>query len=313
MWFCAKIQWKSEISRKSITALREDHVDTAIGVFGSRERAEEAVKELLDQRVPKESILFLTRSETEATTLAKALGARAGGLLGGAAGLSVGVAAATLFSVPGIGQVFALGVGATTLLGLVGSQTGSAMGKALSQDERTPQPTSESSSEDAALFLKPLKEGRSLVVVRTESPEVAATACATLDRLGINMEPRAAAKMQAVTRQIGEITIVDISGRITLGQGNVMLREIMVELLEKGRKYILLNLTKVVHVDSAGIGELVRTHTSVRKHGGHVKLVNPNKKVRDLLQMTMLSAVFDVQEDEPSAIKSFSLSSKATA
>jgi anti-sigma B factor antagonist len=203
-------------------------------------------------------------------------------------------------------------VGATALLGFLGSQTGAAIGKALSDDEETPKPNSaNNSSGDAALFLEPLKQGRSLVVVRTDSREAAATACATLDRLGMSMQARAAAKMQAATRQIGEITIVDISGRIMLGEGNVMLREIMVDLLEKGHKHILLNLAEVTHVDSAGIGELVRTHTSVRKQGGHVKLVSPSKKVHELLQMTMLSAVFDVQPDEPTAIRSFGLSSKA--
>jgi anti-sigma B factor antagonist len=290
----------------------EDHLDTAIGVFGSRERAEEAVKELLDKHVPKDSIVFLTRSENEATALATELGTYAGGFIGGAAGLSAGVAAATLFLIPGIGQVFALGVGATALLGFLGSQTGAAIGKALSDDEETPKPNSaNNSSGDAALFLEPLKQGRSLVVVRTDSREAAATACATLDRLGMSMQARAAAKMQAATRQIGEITIVDISGRIMLGEGNVMLREIMVDLLEKGHKHILLNLAEVTHVDSAGIGELVRTHTSVRKQGGHVKLVSPSKKVHELLQMTMLSAVFDVQPDEPTAVRSFGLSSKA--
>jgi anti-sigma B factor antagonist len=127
----------------------------------------------------------------------------------------------------------------------------------------------------------------------------------------MSMQPRGAGKMRASTRQIGEITILDISGGITLGEGILLLREIMVDLLAKGNKHILLNLTEVVHVDSAGIGELVRSHTSVRKQGGHIKLVNPNQKVRDLLRMTMLSAVFDVQEDETAAIKSFGLSSKA--
>jgi anti-sigma B factor antagonist len=300
------------VQAKSRIGYREDHLETAIGVFGSRDRAEEAVKELLDKHVPKDSIVFLTRSENEATALATEIGTYAGGFIGGAAGLSAGVAAATLFLIPGIGQVFALGVGATALLGFLGSQTGAAVGKAISDDEETPQPTAAgSSSEDASLFLEPLKQGRSLVVVRTDSPTAAATACATLDRLGMSMQPRAAAKMQAAARQVGEIAIVDISGRITLGEGNVMLREIMVDLLEKGHKHILLNMTDVIHVDSAGIGELVRSHTSVRKQGGRMKLVNPHKKVRDLLQMTMLAAVFDVQEDEASAVKSFGLSSKA--
>jgi anti-sigma B factor antagonist len=287
-------------------------LDTAIGVFDSRESAEGAVKELLDKHVPKDSIVFLTRSENEAAALATELGTYAGGFVGGAAGLSAGVAAATLFLIPGIGQVVALGVGATALLGFLGSQIGAAVGKAISGDDQTPKPTSaESSPEDAPLFLEPLKQGRSLVVVRTDSPTAAATACATLDRLGMSMQARAGTKMRAATRQVGEIAIVDISGRITLGEGNVMLREIMVDLLEKGHKHILLNLTEVVHVDSAGIGELVRTHTSVRKQGGHMKLVSPNKRVHELLQMTMLSAVFDVQPDEPTAIRSFGLSSKA--
>ena len=104
---------------------------------------------------------------------------------------------------------------------------------------------------------------------------------------------------------------MDIKGRITLGEGNLILREIMAGLLEKGNKHILLNMTDVAHVDSAGIGELVRSHTSVRKQGGHIELANVNKKVQDLFQMTMLSAVFDVHPDESSAIKSFGLSSKA--
>jgi len=287
-------------------------LDTAIGVFGSRERAEEAMKELLGKHVPKDSIVFLTRSENEATALATELGTYAGGFIGGAAGLSAGVAAATLFLIPGIGQVFALGVGATALLGFLGSQTGAAVGKALSADEETPEPNSaKNAAEDAALFLEPLKQGRSVVVVRTDSPSAAATACATLDRVGMGMQVPEAKKMRTGTRHVGEIAVVDISGRITLGEGNVILREIIVDLLEKGHKHILLNLAEVAHVDSAGIGELVRTHTSVRKQGGHVKLVSPNRKVHELLQMTMLSAVFDVQPDEPTAIRSFGLSSTA--
>jgi len=86
-------------------------METAIGVFSARERAEEAVRELLDRKVPQESIVFLTRSETEAKIVGKELGATAGGFVGVSAGMSAGVAAATLMAVPGIGQVFALGAG----------------------------------------------------------------------------------------------------------------------------------------------------------------------------------------------------------
>jgi anti-sigma B factor antagonist len=125
------------------------------------------------------------------------------------------------------------------------------------------------------------------------------------------MQAQSASRMQAATRELGEITIVDIKGPITIGEGNVMLREIMVGLLEKRKKYVLLNMTHVAHLDSAGIGELVRSHTSVRKQGGQLKLANVNKKVQELLQKTMLLAVFDVHQDETSAVKSFGLSSKA--
>lgn len=127
----------------------------------------------------------------------------------------------------------------------------------------------------------------------------------------MSMQTQPAGRMQAATREIGEITIVDIKGRITIGEGNVMLREIMVGLLEKGKKHVLLNMTDVAHVDSAGIGELVCSHTSVRKQGGQLKLANVNKRVQELLQKTMLLAVFDVHQDETSAVKSFGLSSKA--
>jgi anti-sigma B factor antagonist len=288
-------------------------VETAIGVFSSRDRAEAAVKELLDKQVPKDSIVFLSRSEKEAAAFATELGTYAGGFIGGAAGLSAGVAAAaTLFLVPGIGQVFALGVGASALLGFLGSHTGAVVGKVFSGGEVPPQPTAKDTvPEDAALFLEPLKQGRSLVVVRTDSALVVATACSTLDRLGMSVPAPAAAKAQASTRQVGGITIVDVTGRITLGEGNLMLRKIMVDLVEKGNKHIALNMTDVAHVDSAGLGELVRSHTSLRKQGGQLKLVNPHAKVRELLQMTMLSKVFDVQDDEATAIKSFGFASKA--
>jgi anti-sigma B factor antagonist len=129
--------------------------------------------------------------------------------------------------------------------------------------------------------------------------------------LGMTMQAQPASRMQAVTREIGAITIVEIKGRITIGEGSVMLREIMVGLLEKGKKHLLLNMTDVTHVDSAGIGELVRSHTSVRKQGGQLKLANVNKKVQELLQKTLLLAVLDVHQDETSAVKSFGLDCNA--
>ena len=280
-------------------------METAIGVFASRDSAEEGVKELLQRGVPESSLVFLTRSESEAKTVGKQIGAFAGGFVGGAAGMSAGVAAATLL-VPGIGAVFALGFGAAALLGLAGAGAGATTGAAMAREPGAPQPTpDEKCSEDAAFFREVLKEGRSLIVVRTESQETATSACAILDRLGLGMQGRTPVKMQTTTRQVGEVIVLDVSGRITLGEGNVMLREIVRDLAEKGNKRIVLNLGEVVYIDSSGVGELVKTHTTIRNKGGQLKLANLNRRVHDLLQMTRLYTVFDIEQDEASALKSF--------
>ena len=111
--------------------------------------------------------------------------------------------------------------------------------------------------------------------------------------------------MKASTRQVDGITIVDLSGRITLGEGSVVLRDSIKDLLGKGQKKILLNLGDVSYIDSSGIGELVSAFTSVRNQGGELKLLNLTKKVHDLLQITKLYTVFDVKDDEATAIAAF--------
>lgn len=111
--------------------------------------------------------------------------------------------------------------------------------------------------------------------------------------------------MKANTRQVDGIAIVDLSGRITLGEGSVILRDTVRDLVGKGNKKILLNLGEVNYIDSSGIGELVSAFTSVRNQGGELKLLNLTKKVHDLLQITKLYTVFDVKDDETAAIKSF--------
>ncbi len=112
--------------------------------------------------------------------------------------------------------------------------------------------------------------------------------------------------MKISTRQVDGVTVVDCSGRITLGEGSVTLRETVAGLLSKGQKKILLNLGDVNYIDSSGIGELVSAFTTVRKQGGDLKLLNLTKKVHDLLQITKLYTVFEVKDDEAAAIKSFS-------
>jgi len=111
--------------------------------------------------------------------------------------------------------------------------------------------------------------------------------------------------MKIGTRQVDGVTILDLSGRITLGEGSVQLRDAVRDLLSKGQKHILLNLADVSYIDSSGIGELVSAFTTVRNQGGELKLLKLTKKVHDLLQITKLYTVFDVKEDEASAIGSF--------
>lgn len=286
-------------------------METAIGVFTSRDHAEEAVKELRQRGVPEEAIVFLTRSENEAKTIAKEFGAYVGGFVGGAAGMTTGVVTAALL-LPGVGTVFALGFGAAALLGLAGAGAGASVGSAAAHDADAPLPTAhDKASEDVAFFREVLKEGRSLIVVRTESQPLATSACEVLDQRGLGMRGHTPVKMQTATRLVGNVTVLDIRGRITVGEGNVILREIVRDLAEKGRKAIVLNLGEVHYIDSSGVGELVKAHTTIRNQGGQLKLANLNKRVHDLLQMTRLAAVFDIQKDEASAIKSFEGSSAA--
>ncbi len=107
------------------------------------------------------------------------------------------------------------------------------------------------------------------------------------------------------TRQVGDVTVVDVSGRITLGEGSSALRDAMRELTAKGNKKILLNLGDVSYIDSSGIGELVSGFTTVANAGGTLKLLSLTKRVKDLLQITKLYTVFDVHEDEAHAVRSF--------
>lgn len=111
--------------------------------------------------------------------------------------------------------------------------------------------------------------------------------------------------MKSTTRQVDGVTIVDLSGRITLGEGSTMLRDIVRDMIAKGNKKILLNLGDVTYIDSSGIGELVSAFTTVRNGGGELKLLNLTKKVHDLLQITKLYTVFDIKDDEANAIQSF--------
>ena len=113
------------------------------------------------------------------------------------------------------------------------------------------------------------------------------------------------ANLNIKDRQVNDVTILDLSGKITIGEGSVQLREAVRRQLDEGRKKILLNLGDVSYVDSSGIGELVSSYTTTNHNGGQLKLLNQTKKINDLLTITKLLTVFDVYESEPEALNSF--------
>jgi anti-sigma B factor antagonist len=111
--------------------------------------------------------------------------------------------------------------------------------------------------------------------------------------------------IQVTNRMVGDVSVVDVSGRITLGEGASMLRENIRGLVGKGNKKILLNLSDVSYIDSSGIGELVSGFTTVTNQGGVLKLLGLTKRVKDLLQITKLYTVFEVFDEEATAVRSF--------
>lgn len=106
-------------------------------------------------------------------------------------------------------------------------------------------------------------------------------------------------------RQVGDVTVIDASGRITLGEGASTFRDTVRDLAAQGSKKLLLNLSEVSYIDSSGIGEMVSGFTTVTNHGGRLKLLGLSKRVKDLLQITKLYTVFEVFDDEATAVRSF--------
>ena len=113
--------------------------------------------------------------------------------------------------------------------------------------------------------------------------------------------------MKFSTRKtIENVVIIDVDGKILLGEGDIEIKEIVDNLLAQGERKILLNMTKVPHIDSAGLGEMIRCFTTIRKNDGHFKLLSPNQRIKDLLHITKLLNVFDCYDSESAAIESFS-------
>lgn len=112
--------------------------------------------------------------------------------------------------------------------------------------------------------------------------------------------------VKLTTRQVGDVTVIDASGRITLGEGSTAFREKIKELVASGNDKILINMGDISYIDSSGIGELVSGYTTTTNAGGMLKLLNLGKRVQDLLQITKLYTVFETFDDEAAAIRSFS-------
>lgn len=113
------------------------------------------------------------------------------------------------------------------------------------------------------------------------------------------------AELNISERQAGDVTVLDMDGKITIGEGSVALRTAIRRLLEEGKKKILLNLGGVGYIDSSGIGELVSSFTAINKESGQLKLLNLTQKLQDLLAITKLLTVFDVYENEADALNSY--------
>jgi anti-sigma B factor antagonist len=112
--------------------------------------------------------------------------------------------------------------------------------------------------------------------------------------------------MQIEERVVDDVTILDLKGKMTLGEGDELLKDKINSLASQGHKKLVLNLEGVPYIDSAGLGEIVRTYTSISRQGGKLKLLNVSKRIYDLLVITKLVTIFDSYEDEAEAVRSFS-------
>jgi len=116
--------------------------------------------------------------------------------------------------------------------------------------------------------------------------------------------------MQIEERNVGDVVVLDLKGKITLGQGDELLKDKVNSLVNQGHRKIVLNLADVPYIDSAGLGEIVRTYTTVSKNGGSLKLLNLTKRITDLLAITKLLTVFETFDTESDAVRSFSASAQ---
>jgi len=269
---------------------------TAVGVFSKLDQAEQAIRALLKNRVPPERITFLTRSEPAANSIGNHLYSESGLRDAGTP------ARFSVISVSGIGPVLVQGPDVTDIFDQPPRDHGSPNRAPASNDPWRQTPIPHGSDDDAAFFRRMLNDGCSVIVVRTDSSQIAAAAVEVLDKLSLGIAKTPAGKGQVSVRQIPGAAIATFSGKLALDDGCLLLRETIRAFLDAGQLRILLNLERLEFLDSAGLGELVRTHVAIRARGGQLTLINPSPNVRQLLRVTKVDQVFDIAHDELSAL-----------
>lgn len=268
---------------------------TAVGVFSKLDQAEHAIRALLKNRVPPERITFLTRSEPDANSIGNHLYSDSGSA-------NVGTPARfSVISVSGIGPILVQGPDVTDIFD-PSSQVGATHLRTASNDPWRQTPVAHGSDDDAAFFRRMLNDGCSVIVVRTDSSQIAMAAVEVLDKLSLGIGKPPAGKGHVSVRQIPGAAIATFSGKLALDDGCLLLRETIRAFLDARQLRILLNLERLEFLDSAGLGELVRTHVAVRARGGQLTLINPSPNVRQLLRVTKVDQVFDIAHDELSAL-----------
>ena len=270
---------------------------TAIGVFTDRSRAEEAIRKLLASHVPSERITFLTRSEPEAHSFGKHLAG-----VDNSDQMPALPVRFSVLSIPGIGHVFVQGPEVKGLVEAKASEGGSTSAHQVANDPWRNPSSPVGAEDDVAFFRRVLLDGCSVIMVRSDSNSVATAACEVLDRLSLGIRKTAAGKSGVTLRQIPGAAVATFSGKLALDEGCRLLRETVRALLDAGQIRILLNLERLEFLDSAGLGELVRTHVAVRGRGGQLTLIHPGPNVWQLLRVTKVDQVFDIAHDELSAL-----------
>ena len=269
---------------------------TAVGVFSKLDQAEQAVRALLKNRVPPERITFLTRSEPEANSIGNHLYSESGLRDAGTPSRF------SVISVSGIGPVLVQGPDVSDIFDQPPRDHGSTNRALASNDPWRQTPVAHGSDDDAAFFRRMLNDGCSVIVVRTDSSQIAMAAVEVLDKLSLGIGKPPAGKGHVSVRQIPGAAIATFSGKLALDDGCLLLRETIRAFLDAGQLRILLNLERLDFLDSAGLGELVRTHVAVRARGGQLTLINPSRNVRQLLRVTKVDQVFDIAPDDLSAL-----------